>query len=219
MKRRKLSNNEFEKKYRKAFELSLIISLFIHLGLFHALPDFEMKSLLLVAKEIQIEVEDIPITEQFKPPPPPLIPTVPVPIEREISLANVKIEFPVFNFADIPKPPPPPEEVRITEKYVFVPHEEPPEPIGGLASLYKYFKYPQKALMAGVEGIVILGILVDECGNTAKTQILKPSGYNVGFEQAAVDAAQFIKWIPAKQRERAVKIWLALPVRFQLASL
>jgi len=221
MNHRQLTNHDNARKYRRTIELSLIISLFMHLGLFHALPDFEMKSWNLEAKEIKIKVEDIPSTEQFKPkpPPPPPIPVIPVPFECEMTLINETIDVPIFNLADIPEPPPPPEDVRIAEHFVFVPYEEPPEPVGGYRAVYRYFKYPKKALHAGIEGMVIVGILVDERGNTAKTQILRSSGYNVGFEQAAVKAANCIKWKPAKQRERAVKTWLALPVRFRLLSI
>jgi len=38
----------------------------------------------------------------------------------------------------------------------------------------------------------------------------------MGFSEAAQKAVMLVKWKPAKQRDRAVKVWVSVPVRFQL---
>jgi protein TonB len=88
--------------------------------------------------------------------------------------------------------------------------------IGGMAALKKYLEYPEIARKAGIEAQVVVGVLVDEKGNTVKTQILKGTGSKLGFEEAASKALMRMKWKPAYQRDKPVKVWISIPVRFKL---
>ncbi|MFQ6112465.1 MAG: energy transducer TonB, partial [bacterium] len=121
-----------------------------------------------------------------------------------------------LDLTEIPPPPTPPMDEGIEGGYVFIPYDEPPVPIGGYAAIKRNLVYPDLARKAGVEGTVIVGVLIDERGNTIKTQVLKPSGLNIGFEKAAQEALINVKWKPAKQRDRAVKVWVSIPIRFSL---
>ncbi|MFQ5771440.1 MAG: energy transducer TonB [bacterium] len=207
--------DERRKKYRKAFELALIFSLIFHLGLFHALPGIELSPCKIQMNKIEIKLEDVIETTEVRIPPPPPIPIIPIPSESEAIPADAIIETPVFDLSEVPAPPPP-KNRGIYDEFVFVPFEEPPQPVGGLAAIHKIIKYPKKALQRGIEGTVVIGILIDEHGHAKKTQLLKASGFEVGFEEAAIKAVTAIKWIPAKQRDRAVKVWVAVPIRFEL---
>ncbi|RMD95265.1 MAG: energy transducer TonB, partial [Calditrichaeota bacterium] len=69
---------------------------------------------------------------------------------------------------------------------------------------------------AGVEGRVILRVLVDERGNVEATEIAKSSGSKVGLEEAAIKAVRSVKWRPAMQRDLPVKVWIHVPIRFDL---
>jgi len=60
--------------------------------------------------------------------------------------------------------------------------------------------------------------LVDEKGNTVKTQVLKSDGTKLGFEEAASRALMQMKWKPAMQRDKPVKVWISVPVRFRLTD-
>jgi protein TonB len=215
MRRYKTLDADLKLKYRKTFEVALILSLLIHLGLFHAVPDIGSGFREIKAKPIEIQVEDIPQTEQVKLPPPPPRPSVPIPTESEDVPEDVTIESTELDLSELP-PPPPPQDKGIDEGYVFIPYDEAPTPIGGMAAIKKNLKFPDLARKAGIEGTVIVGVLIDEKGNPVKTQILKGAGVSIGFEEAAAAAVMSVKWKPAKQRDRAVKVWVSIPIHFAL---
>ena len=76
--------------------------------------------------------------------------------------------------------------------------------------------YPELARQAGVEGKVVLAILVDKEGKVREVKVAKSSGANVGFEDEAVNAAK--QWIfkPAIQNNKPVAVWTYQPVIFRL---
>ncbi len=205
-------------QYRQTIEISLIASLLIHLAIFHLLPDFEKNATVAEAKAIEIKVEDIPQTEQIRnmatPPPRP---AVPIPTESEQVPEDATIEATdlSLDLTTLP-PPPPPREDDIENEYIFVAYDEPPAVIGGPAAILQNLVYPPIARKAGIEATVVVGVLVDEKGNSVKTQILKGTGTTLGFEEAAQAALMSIKWKPAKQRDRAIKVWVSIPIRFKL---
>lgn len=217
MRTKKLPEADLKLTYRKTFELSLVASLIIMLLAFHALPNFEVVPKEIKAEVVQIKIEDIPPTEQMKQAPPPARPSVPIPTENEDIPEDVTIETTELDLSEIPPPPPPPVSDDY-ENYVFIPYDEPPVPIGGYESIRKNLKYPEIARKAGIQGLVVVGVLIDENGNSLKTQVLKDSGMKVGFEEAAQAAVMTLKWKPAKQRDKAVKVWVSIPVRFSLTE-
>lgn len=77
--------------------------------------------------------------------------------------------------------------------------------------------YPDMARTAGIEGQAVVEALVDTDGAVADARILKPSG-NASLDQAAVDAAMRSKFSPAKQRDKAVRVWVSIPFRFTLSN-
>ncbi len=200
--------------YRKALEAGFIGSLFLVLMIFHAIPELSMAPKGIKAKSIEIIVEDIPPTEQIKKAPPPPRPSIPIPSESEEIPEDLTIESTELDLTDIP--PPPEQPMDMEGGYQFVPYDEPPQPIGGYASIQKNLKYPELARKAGIETSVILGALIDERGNVVKTQILSETGTKMGFEESARNAVMATKWTPAKQRDKSVKVWVAIPIRFSL---
>ncbi len=203
-------------QYQKGLQLTLVVSLVICIGAFQFLP----KKMLLASKPGDIEqfvllAEDVPPpTRQLNQPPPPR-PMVPIPsddddIPEDLTLAETELDF-----DEVPPPPPPLRESE-DDQYTFIAYDSPPQLIGGFVSLQKYLKYPELARLAGVESRVIVGVLIDENGKSVKTQILKGSGKDVGFEEAARAALMQVKWIPGRQRDRPVKVWTSIAVNFQL---
>ena len=91
--------------------------------------------------------------------------------------------------------------------------------IGGMSALMKKIVYPEIARKAGVETRVIIGVYINKEGSPLKTQVLKHSGSNVGFEDAAISAIMKMKWEPALQRDRPVAVWMSIPVNFQLREI
>ena len=162
-------------------------------------------------EEIQIIIEqiDIPQTEQFDRPPPPARPSVPVESESEDIADDVTLEeFTLDEFDAWDAPPPPPEGPRVK----FVPYDDPPVPLRPIKP-----KYPEIAQEAGIEGTVVVQVFVDEKGRVKETVILKGIP-NTGLDEAATDAIRIVRFKPAKQRERAVGVWISIPVNFRLKS-
>lgn len=78
-------------------------------------------------------------------------------------------------------------------------------------------KYPKEAQKLGIEGTVYVKVFVDEKGKVRKAIILKSSGKNVGFDEAALKSAKKGKWHPAKDENgKKVGVWVAYPIKFSL---
>lgn len=118
--------------------------------------------------------------------------------------------------ASASNPPPPPADPE-DEKVIFVPFDEPPAPIGGFDAIQKNLVYPEIAKKAGVEGRVIVYAQIDTDGKVLRTRVTQSLGPN-GCDEAAVRAIVNTPWKPAKQRDLAVKVWIAVPVNFYLPS-
>ena len=162
-------------------------------------------------EEIQIIIEqiDIPQTEQFDRPPPPARPSVPVESESEDIADDVTLEeFTLEAFDAWDAPPPPPEGPRVK----FIPYDDPPVPLRPIKP-----KYPEIAQEAGIEGTVVVQVFVDENGRVKDTVILKGIP-NTGLDEATTEAIRLVRFKPAKQRERAVGVWISIPVNFRLKS-
>ncbi len=162
-------------------------------------------------EEVQIIIEqiDIPQTEQFDQPPPPARPSVPVESESEDLADDVTLdEFNLDEFDAWDAPPPPPEGPRVK----FIPYDDPPIPLKPIRP-----RYPEIAQEAGIEGTVVVQVFVDEKGRVKDTVILKGIP-NTGLDEAATEAIRKVRFRPAKQRERAVGVWISIPVNFRLKS-
>ena len=168
-------------------------------------------STLELDEEVQIVIEqiDIPQTEQFDRPPPPARPSVPVESESEDIAEDVTLdEFNLDDFDAWDAPPPPPEGPRVK----FIPYDDPPVPLSPIRP-----KYPEIAQEAGIEGTVVVQVFVDDKGRVKETLILKGIP-NTGLDEAASNAIRTVRFRPAKQRERAVGVWISIPVNFRLKS-
>ncbi len=199
--------------YKKVLELGMVVSLVLMVILFQVLRAIDLEAVETETKEIQIEVTDIPPTEQFKRPPPPPKPSIPIPSESEDIPEDLTIEATNLDLSDIPPPPPPPEDDDGMN--IFVPYDEPPSPKGGFRAIQRALKYPEIARKAGIEGRVIVQVLVSEKGKVIKTRVIKSLGHS-GCDEAAVKAIRSVKWKPALQRDKPVKVWVAIPVIFRL---
>ena len=158
------------------------------------------------ANQIIIEQIDIPLTQQIDLPPPPARPSVPIESEDE-DLEDVTIEeTDLESFEAWDAPPPPPEGPRVK----FIPYDDPPRPLTPIRP-----KYPEIAQEAGIEGTVIVQVFVDKKGRVKETIILKGIP-NTGLDEAAIKAIRKTRFLPAKQRERAVGVWISIPVNFRL---
>jgi TonB family protein len=97
----------------------------------------------------------------------------------------------------------------------FIPYDVPPMMIGGGEALAANIKYPEKAREAKIEGTVIVQAFVNEQGVPEKFKLMK-SIPNTGLDEAAIDAIRNTRFEPAKQKDKNVGVWIAIPIIFKL---
>jgi len=204
-------------KYKRAFEISLIIALVIMIAAFKFFPDLKASEVKLEGPQELFTVEDIQHTKQENRPPPPPKPPIPIEAPSDDVLEDIEIGDTEIDLeAEIEAPPPPPKEEKKVEEEptYFVAVEEMPEPIGGIKAIQEKIVYPEIAKRAGVEGKVYVLAFVDESGSVTKAQVLK--GIGAGCDEAALDAVQKTKFKPGKQRGKPVKVQVSIPIIFKL---
>ncbi|TSC82740.1 MAG: periplasmic protein TonB [Parcubacteria group bacterium Gr01-1014_20] len=113
---------------------------------------------------------------------------------------NAIVDVPNGNFGDYF---PTPDE--------FMAVEEMPVMISKVSPVY-----PEVALLTNREATVWIKALIDKEGRVREVRIAKSSGSNVGFDEAALDAAWKNLYKPAIQNGRPVAIWVTYPVEFKL---
>ncbi len=205
-------------KYKRVFEISLIVSLALLIVAFKFFPDFKGQEVIIEGPQELFKVEDIQQTKQENRPPPP--PKPPIPIEAPSSdvLEDIEIGDTQIDVTEkiLAPPPPPVEDRKIVEEenIYFIVAEEMPEPIGGIAEIQKKIVYPEIAKRAGVEGKVYVLAFVNEQGTVTDAKIMK--GIGAGCDEAALDAVKKTKFKPGKQRGKPVKVQVSIPVVFKL---
>lgn len=103
---------------------------------------------------------------------------------------------------------------NINENDFFVAVEDMPEPIGGLKSIQEKIHYPEIAKRAGIEGKVYVLAFINENGDVVSAKIIK--GIGAGCDEAALDAVKQTKFNPGRQRGKAVKVQVSIPISFKL---
>ena len=88
------------------------------------------------------------------------------------------------------------------------------EPQIDLESLRKSIIYPQIAVDAGIQGKVIIRVLIDKTGKPIRNEIFYSESSML--ETAAAKAVMKSVFTPAIQNEKPVSCWINIPVNFKL---
>ena len=213
---KKYPQADLRAKYKKVFEICIIISLTLMIVAFKFFPQLKKAQGITEGPQELFNVEDIQQTKQENRPPPPPKPPIPIEAPSDDVLEDIDIADTEIDLTErIEAPPPPIEDKKIEEEPTyFVAVEEMPEPIGGISAIQSKIVYPEIAKRAGVEGKVYILAFVDENGNVTKTQVLK--GLGAGCDEAALKAVQQTKFKPGKQRGKPVKVQVSIPIVFKL---
>ncbi len=75
--------------------------------------------------------------------------------------------------------------------------------------------YPLRARRMGYEGLVLLKVLVAENGRVADLEVLKSSGYSI-LDLAAISSVKTWLFEPGTEDGKKKKMWVKIPIRFQL---
>lgn len=198
---------KFKEGYSKYMRNAFIAAIAFHVGMVAMTPKITYKPFVLREEYLQA----IELPTQFELPPPPKEVAAPVvPIEAaEGEEADTEADIAPTSFdriEDVPPPPPPPSE-QAQEFYAF---DEAPV-------LIKFVnpKYPDLARQAGIEGTVLLNVLVGDDGKVIQVSVIQ-SDVTPAMEKAGIEAAKQFMFKPAKQRTVPVRARVAIPIRFKL---
>ena len=85
------------------------------------------------------------------------------------------------------------------------------------AWLTKNLHYPAAAVKDGIEGKVIVRMLINEDGSVGDCTVVRGIGH--GCDEEAVRVLKMMPpWKPGKQGGKAVKVYMTQPVSFRLAQ-
>jgi protein TonB len=202
-----VANQKFKAGYNRYLRNSLYFALVLHFVVIYFSPPFEFKPYVLREQEF-IAIETV---EDFELPPPPKEidqPVVPIAaeegeeVDEEAEIAPTSFD----RIENLPPPPPPPSE-SAQEFYAF---DEPPVLMKSVAP-----SYPALARQAGIEGTVLLRVVVGTDGKVESASVIQ-SDVTPAMEKAAIAAARRFVFKPAKQRTVPVRASMAVPIRFKL---
>ena len=105
------------------------------------------------------------------------------------------------------------------EDPVFEVVENMPEFAGGMGGLMQYLskniKYPVEAQKAGIQGRVIMQVIIDKNGNVTNPKVTQPVDPLLDTEAIRVTASMS-KWKPGTQRGMPVNVKYTFPIVFRL---
>lgn len=204
-------------RHRRLLRVGFAAALWFHLGLLVVpLPQDNVAE---AEEEVPEIVHLVPIP-RFEPPEPTMAPIkqpaaeVPVPevfLAEPVREVEEVVESAIVLPPDVvfiePAPPPPPPEPR------------GPLVVGGAIAqparlVYVEPEYPRTALVARLEGMVILQVLLDRGGVVTSVTVLRPG--SMGFTESAVAAVRQWRYEPAMLEGRPVEALMSVTVHFRL---
>jgi protein TonB len=199
-------NDRFKARYGRYIRWSVVIAFAIYIAVFWLSPQIHITPYHL--PEETIEVVDIPQALDI-PPPPEEIPRPQVPIEAapdaevedDVEIADTLPE----DFSEMAIPP----QAGGGTGNDFVAFDTKPEILKWVSPVY-----PEFAREAGLEGLVIVNVLVGTDGRVMDAVIIQPV-HDV-LNKSALEAARKCLFSPGKQRNIPVPVWVALPYKFSL---
>lgn len=166
-----------------------------------------------------VKMKDVVKTEQMERPPAPPVPQVPVEVPNnmiiEEEIPNIDAEFDLNESLEIPEPPRGiAMEKEEAEEAFFIAVEQMPELIGPYSKLKSKIRYPETALRAQIEGMVVVQFIVNKKGEVENPHVVR--GIGAGCDEEAIRVIKLAKFKPGRQRGVPVRVQFSIPFRFIL---
>jgi protein TonB len=214
------ANERFKRMYTGAYGVSLALASVATLLTFVYFPQMTSGDVSFSAVELQ--TVDLPPEVEIPPAPQAIArPATPVvggaDISEKITIAPTTFaENPVSNL-----PPPPTTtagegemKADLAKAPVFTPFTVPPRLLNPGAIREALEKgYPPLLREAGIGGDVLVWFFIDEDGTVVNTELKESSGYPA-MDEAALKIAPLMRFTPAMNRDKKVKVWVSLPITF-----
>jgi protein TonB len=202
-------------KYSRNIKLCIIIAVALNIAAFKASPtEDSLKNNFIPPQDI-ITIEDIVNTVQKpKIPDPPARPKIIEASIDDITEDFVLDDIEIDKNAQLNQPPLPDRPKLVDEDVIFVWSEVMPEPVGGIKSIQEKVVYTEIAVLAQIEGTVIIEAVIDKEGYVIDAKIFRDIGGGLG--EAALNAVLATKFSPGMQRGKPVKVKVTIPIKFVL---
>ena len=194
--------------YRTRLEKGLIISLSLMILMFLAsrrIPQ-KPKKVWTLSSLTTVALDVTPRTTHGGMPRPPTLPQVPILTEDEYLPEDETIELTQLNVS---------EDIPLFDGFgsggggTYLGPARP-RPIKEVIP-----EYPDSERKQGIEGVVVLEILVNEWGKVDSVRVVHNNTQSRRLERSAIEAAYKSKYMPATRDGRKVPIWIQRPYRFE----
>lgn len=230
MELKKSPKADLENKKGIFTQIGLIIALAFVIGLF-SWSETERKVEIPVQEEVVVETEMVEVTiqEDKRPPAPEKTQAVAISEMLNIVKNDAKIEE-TINILDLDVTQDIAVDVSryggtyvegtVEEEEIVLFSEEPATFQGGDINKFgawvaKNIKYPITASDNGIQGTVSLQFVVERNGSISNVKVLRGVEKSIDAEAVRVVMSS-PKWVPAKNGRKPVRIYVNLPVKFEL---
>lgn len=201
-------NDGFKRGYSRYIGCSFVAAATFHLLFFVFSPPFVVKPYVLDEGFVPFDPLLPEITVPDEPAP---VKSPPVTIEPADECGDVvDVDVPATSFTDFTSFSPPlaaPGSERASE---LIPFDEQPVLVRSVNPVY-----PELARQAGIEGDVLISVLVGTDGAVLDASVLR-SSVTPAMEKAALDAAMRFRFRPARQGAVPVSVRVAFRITFEL---
>jgi len=209
------ANDRFKRSFGAWFWSAMILATVAHFAVFAFWPE-------MTADDVSYQADELTAIElppEIEIPPPPE--AIARPATPVIAAADIDedITIPLTTFEDNPVenlPPPPSDAVTtdLSAQPTFTPFTVRPD-IRNRLELQRALEreYPPLLRDAGIGGTVQVWFFIDEEGKVQNTLVNESSGHKA-LDDAALNVASIIQFSPALNRDKAVPVWISLPINF-----
>lgn len=148
------------------------------------------------ARETAPEPEPVPLPRTVT------LPAEPVPRQQVVNETAAPAEDPVSDSAPESLPTPPASSPMVTLAYPK--YRQNPAP-----------RYPAAARRRGLQGIVLLEVLVNPAGRVEELRLARSSGHSL-LDRAASKTVRAWRFVPGRRGNKKIAMWVRVPVRFEL---
>ena len=136
----------------------------------------------------------------------------PTDIETDITIDPTT--FTSLSVNDLPEPPGE-VELDVSAAPVFVPHTVKPAYTNAAEVMRALEReYPPLLRDAGIGGTVQVAFFIDENG-VVRNQVVEVTSGHKALDDAALRVAPVFRFTPALNRDKAVAVWISLPITFR----
>ncbi len=184
-----------------SIKISLLITLLLFIILFTTMPGFSPKLMSFAVKSDSIILIDVTQIEDVKIPE-----TKDIELPKKITESNDGEESDITDFrtdfdTDL--------VIDDGNREIYRIYDNPPMLLTEIAP-----EYPAAARQLGIEGMVLLELIVEKDGTVSSVSVIK--SIHPLLDNAAIKAAYNVIFSPAMSRDLAIRAYVTLPVRFLL---